>query len=126
MSNNKIETSNGRDTETGRFLPGNSGNGGRPRGARNKLATEFVEALWADFQINGTDAINRVAKEQPHHYLKIIAAILPKELEIALHVNANLFEEQRDFMAAYRLARKVIGLDPEDTPPLIEAKNDRA
>lgn len=37
-----------RDPETGRFLTGNGG-GGRPKGSRNKLGEQFLEALAQDF-----------------------------------------------------------------------------
>src|SRR5437764_13269486 len=37
-----------RDDKTGRFLTGNSG-GGRPKGSRSKLASEFIDCLQADF-----------------------------------------------------------------------------
>ena len=118
MNSNKSETNNGRDTQKGRFLPGNSGNGGRPRGSRNKVASDFVNALYEDFQKNGIEAINRTAKEQPHKYLQIISQILPKELDIALHVE-NYFllnQEAKDFMTAYRLARDYIGAGLTTTP----------
>jgi hypothetical protein len=106
----------------GQFLVGHDGYGGRKLGSRNKLATEFIDALYADFQKNGIRAISKVAKEQPHQYLKIIAAILPKELEIAVHLNSNLFQEAQDFFQAYKLARDYIGAEP--IPELIEARNE--
>jgi hypothetical protein len=34
--------------EKGRFVPGNSGNGGRPKGSRNRLGEAFVAGLYAD------------------------------------------------------------------------------
>jgi hypothetical protein len=38
-----------KDPKTGRFLPGNSGFGGRPKGSRNKINQLFLrdlQALW--------------------------------------------------------------------------------
>jgi hypothetical protein len=48
--------------------------------------------------------------------------VLPKELDVALTVNSDLFQECRDFLAAFRLSQQVIGgeLDVEDLP-LLEA-----
>ena len=112
------ENNTGRDQRTGRFLSGNNG-GGRPKGSRNKLATEFIDALYADFQQNGADVIKRVARDEPAQYLRVIAQILPKELDVALNVNSDLFAEARDFAAAYRLARSYIGADDQR---LIEAE----
>jgi hypothetical protein len=39
----------GRDANTGRFVSGNNG-GGRPKGSRNKLTTEFIDDLYAKWQ----------------------------------------------------------------------------
>jgi hypothetical protein len=119
---NNSAINNGRDPETGQFLVGHSGNGGRKPGSRNKLAGEFIDALYADFQKNGAEVISRVAKEQPHHYLKVIAAILPKELEIALHLDSNVLEEARNFHEAWLMARKTLGIDHD--PLLVEAERD--
>jgi hypothetical protein len=74
-----------KDPATGRFLPGNSGFGGRPRGSRNKLTTEFLDALYADFQANGAEAVARCRKEKPAEYVRIVASILPKDLELTVN-----------------------------------------
>src|SRR5262245_25364886 len=56
---------------------------GRAKGSRNRLAHAFVTALQADFEEHG-EAVIRVARvEKPVEYLKVIASILPKELEIS-------------------------------------------
>ena len=68
-----------RNPETGRFLTGNSG-GGRPKGSRNKLGEQFLEALAQDFTAHGQQAIVACREEKPTEYLKVIAGLLPKEL----------------------------------------------
>lgn len=68
--------------EKGRFVAGNSGNGGRPKGARAKLGEAFLSAMQEDFAANGVDAIKTVREEKPDQYLKVIASILPKELDL--------------------------------------------
>ena len=68
-----------RNTETGRFLTGNSG-GGRPKGSRNKLGEQFLEALAQDFAEHGQQAIVDCREEKPTEYVKIVASLLPKEL----------------------------------------------
>lgn len=68
-----------RNTETGRFLTGNSG-GGRPKGSRNKLGEQLLEALAQDFTVHGQAAIVACRVEKPTEYLKVVAGLLPKEL----------------------------------------------
>jgi hypothetical protein len=48
------------------FKPGESGNPkGRPKGARNRLGTKFLEALEADFNKHGAQAIEQVRQKKP-------------------------------------------------------------
>ena len=63
------------------FKPGQSGNpAGRPKSSRNKLGEDFVDALAADFAEHGTAAISTVRDKHPDQYLKVIAAVVPKEV----------------------------------------------
>lgn len=62
-----------------RFKPGNPG---RPKGSRNKLGEAFIAALHNDFTEHGVEAIQKVREEKPDAYMKVIASILPKELNI--------------------------------------------
>jgi len=65
------------------WAPGQSGNpAGRAKGSRNKLADDFLNALHDDFKDNGKAAIIAVRDERPHEYLKIVASLLPKQIEI--------------------------------------------
>jgi hypothetical protein len=60
------------------FKPGQSGNPkGRPKGARNRLGTQFLEALEADFNKFGTLAIALVREKKPEVYIKVVADLLP-------------------------------------------------
>lgn len=75
------------------FGPGNNANpAGRPKGSRNKLGEEFVQALQADFNQHGAEAIVKVRTDKPDAYLKVIASILPKEL----NVNTNALGDMSD------------------------------
>ncbi len=93
----------------GRFVAGNSGNGGRPKGSRNKLGEEFLCALYADFVAHGMEAIARTREEKPEAYLKVIASILPKQLEtkgsafegVSDHELAALVAAAREALAAH-------------------------
>ena len=94
--------------EKGRFVAGNSGNGGRPKGSRNKLGEAFVAALLNDWEENGVEAIAKVRAEKPDAYLKVIASILPKEL----NVNVQPFEEMTDEQLRKQAARLIAELGP--------------
>ena len=79
--------STGRKSEDPRsktwFQPGNNANPrGRPKGSRNKISEEFIAALCEDFEQHGVDVIEAVRTERPADYLKIIASIVPKELNV--------------------------------------------
>ena len=53
------------------FKPGQSGNPkGRPKGARNRLGTQFLEALEVDFNQFGAHAIALVRKRKPEVYIR--------------------------------------------------------
>jgi Family of unknown function (DUF5681) len=65
------------------FQPGQSGNpAGRPKGARSKLSESFLKALSEDFSSNGIEVIEKVRNSRPHEYLKIVAAVLPKQMQL--------------------------------------------
>jgi len=64
----------------GRFVAGNSGNGGRPKGARAKLGEAFIQAIFEDFNKHGVAAVEQVREEKPDQYLKVIASLMPKEI----------------------------------------------
>ena len=76
------ETAPQKDAKTGRFLPGNSGFGGRPKGARSKLTTEFFEDFCAAWKEHGVKALKDVAEKSPKDFLRAAAMLMPKEFEI--------------------------------------------
>lgn len=65
------------------FKPGQSGNPqGRPLGSRHKLGEDLITALAKDFEKHGESVVRMVREEKPDQYLKVIASLLPKEVEI--------------------------------------------
>lgn len=88
-----------QDEKTGRFIAGNGGNGGRPKGSRNKLGEAFLNDLYANWQQHGVETIETVREDNPEVYLKVVASILPKDL----NVNINPLEEAKDEELIQRL-----------------------
>jgi len=65
------------------FKQGVSGNphGNRHR-TRHLLNQEFMQALLLNFRHEGKRAIEKVARNQPAAYLKILALLVPRELKL--------------------------------------------
>jgi hypothetical protein len=65
------------------FQQGVSGNphGNRHR-TRHLLNQEFMQALLLNFRHQGKKAIEKVARNQPAAYLKILALLVPRELKV--------------------------------------------
>lgn len=77
------------------FQPGQSGNPkGRPLGARSKLGEAFLEAMQQDFEAHGIAAIVEVRETKPDQYLKVIASILPKELNVNVNEVDSLTDDE--------------------------------
>lgn len=87
------------------FKPGNPG---RPKGARNKLGEAFIEDLLHSWEAQGPAVIQRVIQEKPDQYLKVVASLMPKDL----NVNLN----QMDDMTDEQLIKRVRSLDAAIRP----------
>lgn len=90
----KPEATGDQQADT-KFKPGQSGNpNGRPKGSRNKLAEDFIQALHDDFQTEGVAAIQQMRGSDPGAYVRVIAGLLPKEFKI--ETTSDLTDEQLD------------------------------
>lgn len=55
---------------------------GRPKGARSRLQENFLAALADDFADHGVEAIQTMRLEKPSEYIKTVASLMPKQLEL--------------------------------------------
>lgn len=92
-----------------KWQPGQSANpNGRPKGSRNKLGEDFISAVAADFEKHGAATIKLVREERPHEYLKVVAGILPKELNVRTNALEELSED--DLAVAIDALRSALAL----------------
>jgi hypothetical protein len=73
--------------------PNDGNGGGRRAGSRNRLQTSFLEALAEDLSVHGIGAIRVARVEKPIEYLKVIASVLPRELQIETNAVAEMTDE---------------------------------
>ena len=104
-----MEVDKPQQDEKGRFLPGNSGFGGRPKGARNKLGEQFLAALQQDFEEHGVSAIIATRETKPEVYVRVIAGLLPTEHKLTV---TDQFSEMTDDELAERLQRLAATIAP--------------
>lgn len=94
------------------FQKGQAKTGGRVKGARNRIAYKLIEALAADFEQHGEEAIKIARIERPVEYLKVIASLCPKEFEIVDSRLAELSDEELDvFIAKLRGQLRPVATD---------------
>ena len=71
--------------EKGRFLKGTKPGPGRPKGStRYELGQDFVRDLHEAWQAKGKAAIDAVVTERPHEFLKVVAGLLPKDINVKI------------------------------------------
>lgn len=68
-----------KDTQ---FKKGNAGGPGRPKGARNKFSEAYIEDVFASWKKNGKKVIEKVMKERPEVYFKIVAQLITKDIDV--------------------------------------------
>ena len=78
------------------WKPGERGNphyAGRPKGSRNKINQAYIDAIAAEFEAHGVSALEKVRKEMPHVFLRLVAELLPKQVQVE-HGLADMTDEQ--------------------------------
>lgn len=96
--------------EAGKAYQFKPGEGGRPKGSRNRLGEAFIQALQDDFRQHGEDAIRRTREEKPADYVKVLASLLPKEVEIKRPLE-DLTDDE--LVNAIELIRASVAFNPE-------------
>ena len=78
------------------FLPGQAKplGSGRAKGIRNRLSHTFLEALQKDFAEHGEEAIRICRIERPSEYVKIVAGLMPRELDITNNTLTEIDDTQ--------------------------------
>jgi hypothetical protein len=80
----------------------------RPRGSRNKLGEAFLDKLYQHWLEHGDDAIVRACNENPAGYLRVIASIVPKQLEIERNPFDGVTDDE--LAALIAAARDALGI----------------
>ena len=89
--------------DKGRFLNGAKPGPGRPKGSRAKLGEEFVADLQAAWKEKGREVIDAVIETRPQDFLKVVAGILPKQIDVKTNaVNELEDDELASLLAALR------------------------
>jgi hypothetical protein len=101
--------SDGRNQKTGQFIKGYKG-GGRPAGAKSKLTTAFLEELRDSWLECGAIALKRAAEEDPVGYCKIVASLMPRDVQIDVLVDVS------EFAGRFRSALAMLGNEPAPKP----------
>ncbi len=104
------------------FKQGVSGNPhGNRHHSRHLLNQEFIQALLLHFRQHGKKAIEKVAREQPASYLKILGLLVPREHKVE-HRNPvkELSDEQLE--AAIEYIEAALAAKAGDQAKLIEGR----
>jgi hypothetical protein len=82
------------------FESGRAKTGGRVKGVKNRLSHAFLTALADDFEQHGIEALKIARVERPVEYIKVVAGLMPRELEIMDSRLADLSDEELDVFIA--------------------------
>jgi hypothetical protein len=81
------------------FQPGHQ-SVGRRKGARHRISTALLEAIAKDFAEHGEEVVKITRIEKPVEYLRIVASLLPRELEITVGPLQEITDEELEKLIA--------------------------
>jgi hypothetical protein len=58
--------------------------GGRRRGAKDKLQTDFLRDLADAWELEGVGALRIMVKEEPAKFVQVVAGLMPREVQMEL------------------------------------------
>src|SRR5262249_32514130 len=122
MAKKSIENTEQRRDEGGRFLMGSIGGPGRPRGSRNKLAEDFIDKVYEDWQAHGATAITAMREQSPSKYCALIAALIPQHFKVE-HEHSVLLSEEELRAKLLEIRTKLLDsdVDPELLGPPLDS-----
>jgi hypothetical protein len=98
------------------FPKGVSGNpAGRPKGAKSKLSETFLSDLRDAWEQHGATALRRCAEEEPATLIKVIASLLPKDINLSVGLDAASFADK------FHAAAELLGHDV--SPPRLQRRS---
>jgi hypothetical protein len=95
------------------FQKGMAKTGGRAKGTRNKISQRFLEDLAAEWEVSGPDALKVMAKTDCPGFVKVVAALLPKEFEITETQLMAIPDEELDAFIEFarrRIAERALSI----------------
>ena len=120
------------------FKPGVSGNpAGRIPGSRHKLTTAFVQDLQESWEQYGKEALRRCAVEEPAVYVRTVAMLMPKDVNLSIDVQQFVVRAptvaidsdtwQAEVLAPTASSAAIIDLKPEPnvSPVLPDNENEQ-
>jgi hypothetical protein len=99
--------------------------GGRTRGVKNRLSQAFLKALADDFEQHGAEAIKISRVEKPNEYLRVIAHLMPKELEIAIGPLEQISDDELDKLIEHTRGQLIEASPVRDASGGEESPSDR-
>jgi len=98
---------------------GQSGNpGGQAKGTKQNINADFLHKLAHDFKVNGKAAIEKMRKDDNTQYVKVVAALVPKDYNINQEADKTFDEllSQTRLLTA-ELERRGVDLTVPQQPP---------
>ena len=74
------------------------GQGGRRKGARHRISTALLETIAKDFAEHGEEVVKITRIEKPVEYLRIVASLLPRELEITVGPLQEISDQELELL----------------------------